>query len=71
MPKPSKAAREKLNQGLKVRVERKPSPSYGPSPLKKAGRKIREDLERGTQQIRNIRNTVTESVRKIKKHVGR
>lgn len=71
MAKPSKAAREKLNQGLKVRVERKPSPSYGPSPLKKAARRVRETAENIGQRARNVSNTVSEGVRKIKKHVGR
>lgn len=71
MAKPSKATREKLNQGLKVRVERKPSPSYGPSPLKKAARRVRETVENISQQGRNIANTVSEGARKIKRHVGK
>lgn len=69
--KPSKATREKLNQGLKVRVERKPSPNYGPSAGKKAIRRVRETVENISQQGRNIANTVSEGARKIRKHVGR
>lgn len=72
MAKPSKAAREKLNQGLKVRVERpRNTTNPGPSALKKGVRRVRETVENISQQGRNVKNTISESVRKIKRHVGR
>lgn len=54
------------------RMPRRPAPTYQESPLRRGVRKGMEEIERRVVQPgKNIRNTIEEGVRKIKRHVGR
>lgn len=50
---------------------RPPAPSYPAGKGKKIIKGVREGIENLGQQGRNIKNTVSEGLRKVRKHVGR
>lgn len=78
MAKPNAAERSKLRAGLRQRLGR-PTPAEAgrlpkppdSTPLKRAVSKVKDVAGRLEQRGKNVSNTLTEGVRKIKKSVGR